>query len=183
MDTFGTELPVDCTDADMEQILRSMFNENYESLKLESGYALTPYIAEIAFQQVLRYWQKLRNVAERVTDTEVKLTLPEQSTPKGRKYTIEGVVDIVREGDRTIMYDIKTHDAQFGFRAGSPLAAFHPAGCSRLNICGAQHRVQELPSGRGRSGPFSGSSFSLRRVGGRPSRRTCCPIAALRNLI
>jgi PD-(D/E)XK nuclease superfamily len=62
---------------------------------------------------VLRYWQKLRDVAMRVTDTEVRLTLPEQRTPRGRNYTIEGVVDIVREDERTVMYDIKTHDADY----------------------------------------------------------------------
>lgn len=107
------ELPLDLTDEQMEELLRQMFIENYETLKLESGYALTPYIAEIAFQQVLRYWQKLRDVAERVTDTEVKLTLPEQRTPEGRKYAIEGIVDIVREDERTVMYDIKTHDADY----------------------------------------------------------------------
>jgi hypothetical protein len=97
----------------MESLLRQMFNENYATLKLESGHAMSPYITEIAFQQVLRYWQRLREVAERVTDTEVRLTLPEQKTPAGRKYAIEGVVDIVREDERTIMYDIKTHDSEY----------------------------------------------------------------------
>lgn len=101
------------TEDEIEALLRKMFDENYATLKLESGHAISPYIREIAFQQVLRYWQRLRDVAERVTDTEVRLTLPEQKTPKGRKYTIEGVVDIVRDDDRTIMYDIKTHDAEY----------------------------------------------------------------------
>jgi len=55
----------------------------------------------------------MRDVAENVTDTEVKLNLPEQLTPQGRKYGIEGVVDIIRENDRTVMYDIKTHDADY----------------------------------------------------------------------
>jgi len=41
----------------------------------------------------------------------VRLNLPEQISPRGRKFGIEGVVDIVRENDRTVMYDIKTHDA------------------------------------------------------------------------
>jgi hypothetical protein len=36
--------------------------------------------------------------------------VPDQTTPGGRNYTIEGVVDIVREDDCTVMYDIKTHD-------------------------------------------------------------------------
>ena len=39
--------------------------------------------------------------------------MPEQVTPQGRKYGIEGVVDIIRENDKTVMYDIKTHDADY----------------------------------------------------------------------
>lgn len=101
------------TDAEIETFLRDAFEENYETLKLEGGQALTPYAREMAFEQVLKYWQKLREIAEKVTDTEVKLTLPEQTTAQGRKYAIEGIVDIVREDERTIMYDIKTHDADY----------------------------------------------------------------------
>lgn len=56
------------------------------------------------------YWRKLRHIAERITDTEVRLSLPQQRTPKGRTFTIEGIVDIVREDERVVMYDIKTHD-------------------------------------------------------------------------
>ena len=55
----------------------------------------------------------MREVAETVSETEVKLTLPEQVSPHGNKFTIEGVVDIIRENESTTMYDIKTHDADF----------------------------------------------------------------------
>ena len=41
----------------------------------------------------------------------MRLNLPQQKTPKGCTFSIEGVVDIVREDDRVVMYDIKTHDA------------------------------------------------------------------------
>src|SRR5262249_12260119 len=60
-------------------------------------------------QQVQHYWRKLRDVALSVTDTEVRLQLPNRTTPKGRRFVIEGVVDLVREADRIRMYDIKTH--------------------------------------------------------------------------
>lgn len=60
---------------------------------------------------MLLYWRKLKDIALKVTDTEVKLTLPEQRSPKGRHFGIEGVVDIVREQGRTVLYDIKTHAA------------------------------------------------------------------------
>jgi hypothetical protein len=55
----------------------------------------------------------MRDVATKVTDTEVKLTLPDQRTEKGRNFTIEGVVDIVRDDQETWMYDIKTHDTAY----------------------------------------------------------------------
>lgn len=42
-----------------------------------------------------------------MTDTEVKLTPPDRITPVGRAFTIEGVVDIVQEQGRTVMYDIE----------------------------------------------------------------------------
>src|SRR5438876_3937588 len=54
-----------------------------------------------------------RHIAESVTDTEVKLNLPNQKTPKKRTFCIDGVVDIVRENDAVTMYDLKTHDLEF----------------------------------------------------------------------
>ncbi len=101
------------TEEEMESLIGEFFESNYERLRLEGGHALTPHVKKAALDQVLHYWRKLRNVAESVTNTEVKLTLPEQTTPDGRRFTLEGVVDIVREDDRTVMYDIKTHDPDY----------------------------------------------------------------------
>ncbi len=101
------------TDEEIEQRIAEYFNENYELLRLEGGHALTDEGRQNAFNQVLYYWKKLNSIAKKVTDTEVKLTLPEQVTPKGRKFSIEGIVDIVREDDETWMYDIKTHDPDY----------------------------------------------------------------------
>lgn len=101
------------SDNDIEQFLSQTFEDNYGTLRLEGGHGLTPDIKDYAYQQVLRYWQKLKQVAESVTDTEVPLVLPNQQTPKKRQYNIEGVVDILREEDRTVMYDIKTHDGDY----------------------------------------------------------------------
>jgi len=100
------------TDAPIEEVLRRFFEENYELLRMEDGCSLSPEAREAAWQQVRLYWLKLHEVATRVTETEVKLTLPGQTTPKGRKFAIEGVVDIVREEGRATMYDIKTHDLE-----------------------------------------------------------------------
>jgi hypothetical protein len=98
---------------EMEEFIRQVFEENYEQLRLESGHAISADVKETALNQVLLYWRKLREVAENVTDTEVRLSLPGQESPRGREYTIDGVVDIVREQDRTLMYDVKTHEADF----------------------------------------------------------------------
>lgn len=93
--------------------IKEYFEDNYETMRLEGGHAITEDIKQIALTQVLLYFEKMKDVATRVTHTEVKLTLPDQKTPKGRNFTIEGVVDIVRDDDETWMYDIKTHDPEY----------------------------------------------------------------------
>jgi len=101
------------SDKEIENKIREVFELNYEMLQLEGGHAITPDGKQLAFNQILYYWQKLRDVAERVTETEVKLSLPEQHSSKKRKFSIEGIVDIVREEEETWMYDIKTHDSAY----------------------------------------------------------------------
>jgi hypothetical protein len=96
--------------ADIESKIHEFFEANFASLRLEGGHSLGPQPRETARRHVLLYWRKLRPIAEKVTDTEVKLNLPEQRTPAGRRFGIEGIVDIVRENDRVVMYDIKTHN-------------------------------------------------------------------------
>ncbi len=99
--------------AEMEAFIRDAFEQNYEELRLESGHAIAPDVKLTALNQVLLYWRKLSEIAKNVTDTEVRLSLPNQKTPEKRMYTIEGVVDILRDNERTIMYDIKTHNADY----------------------------------------------------------------------
>jgi hypothetical protein len=98
---------------ELDAYIRQVFEQNYDELRLGSGHAISPDVKLTALNQVLLYWRVLREVAENVTDTEVRLSLPGQETPRGRDYTIEGVVDILSEEDRTVMYDIKTHNADY----------------------------------------------------------------------
>ncbi|MGM9987308.1 MAG: PD-(D/E)XK nuclease family protein [Bacillaceae bacterium] len=98
---------------EMLRFIEEVFEENYELLRLEGGHSLPPHVKKLALEQVRQYWKKLKNLAENVSDTEVRLTLPQQKTPMGRSYTIQGVVDVVKEDDKTVMYDIKTHDVDF----------------------------------------------------------------------
>lgn len=100
-------------DREIEAFVREAFERNYEELRTDGGRLLSPDGKEMALQHVLLYWRKLREVAESVTDAEVKLSLPGCKSPKGRDFSIEGVVDIVREVGRTVMYDIKTHDERY----------------------------------------------------------------------
>ncbi len=100
-------------DAVIEEFIREMFEENMETLMFEGGQPLTRDTKEVALNQVLLYWRKLRDVATRVTETEVKLNLPRQKSPNGKTFGIEGVVDIVREEDETVMYDVKSHDLEY----------------------------------------------------------------------
>lgn len=96
----------------MEARIRDYFERNYELLRMESGQVLTNDLKQEALNQVLFYYKKMKHVAENVTRTEVRLALPEQRTEQGRRFTIEGVVDVVQEGEETWLYDIKTHDPE-----------------------------------------------------------------------
>lgn len=92
--------------------LREIFEDNYEELKYETGRSITLNMKEFAWQQVKLYYEKMGSVAKNMTEAEVKLILPEQLTPKGRKYTMEGVVDVIETDDKITMYDIKTHNSE-----------------------------------------------------------------------
>lgn len=96
-----------------EEQLRAMFDQNFEQLRIENGHSVAPDVREAAWEQVRLYWLKLRHIAESVTDTEIKLSLPNQISRKKRNFCIEGIVDIVREADKVTMYDLKTHDLDF----------------------------------------------------------------------
>ncbi|MBM7872093.1 hypothetical protein JOC70_003641 [Clostridium pascui] len=89
--------------------LRELFEDNFEELKFETGRSINSNMKEFAWQQVKLYYEKLGEVAKDITESEIKLTLPEQVTPKGKKYTIEGNVSIGEKEDKITMYHIKSH--------------------------------------------------------------------------
>ena len=98
---------------EVEERIAEMFEENYQSLRLAGGHALSEDVKRLALSQVIAYYRKLHHITENITETEVKLTLPNEVTPNGNKFNIEGIVDIVQEGDEVWMYDLKTHDAAY----------------------------------------------------------------------
>ena len=61
---------------DIESALKKMFDENFQRLRAESGHSLSPEVKNLAWQQVVLYWRRLREIAESITDTEVRLNLP-----------------------------------------------------------------------------------------------------------
>ena len=97
----------------IEDFIERHFEENFQRLRFESGHGLAPEVKQAAKRQVILYWRKLKHIAETITDTEVRLNLPGLKTSKKRKFSIEGIVDIVREQGRTVMYDLKTHEAEY----------------------------------------------------------------------
>ena len=99
------------TDEEIELRIREFFEDNYQFLKDSTGHSIDGYTREVALQQVLYYWKKNRDLIKKITRSEVKLSLPEQETPKEKiPYTIEGIVDIVQEAEEVWLYDLKTHD-------------------------------------------------------------------------
>ena len=111
LETALSELKTQQYDTEIEKFIVEAFEQNYELMALEFGTYIAPDSRESALKQVLLYWRKMKHVATTITETEIKLSLPNQRTSNNTIFTIEGVVDIIRDNDKTIMYDIKTHDA------------------------------------------------------------------------
>ena len=88
-----------------------LFEDTYESIRAENSGGLDPDALKEAKRQVLLYWEKLgEEVASKVTETEVPLSLMGQKTPVHEiPYSIYGIVDVVKEGDLVTLYDIKSH--------------------------------------------------------------------------
>jgi hypothetical protein len=105
-------LPTDF-DQEIEAFIRAAFDDNYDWLTAETGAGLAPDIRRMALEQALYYWRRLKAIAVKVTETEVRLNMPGLESPAGREYGIEGIVDIVQEDDATTMYDIKTQDPEY----------------------------------------------------------------------
>ena len=95
-----------------DQVIRDLLFRNYEALQADGNHPLTPPVLERAFQQVKAYVRKHRETAENVHETEVRLHSQEMKTKGGTSFMIEGVVDLVRDGEKTIMYDLKTQSAE-----------------------------------------------------------------------
>lgn len=93
----------------LEEKLHDFFEANFQYLKETNGHAIDERMKERAFNQVLCYWKKNRELIENATRSEVKLSLPEQQTPYSKySYTLEGSIDVVRKNDKNCLYEITT---------------------------------------------------------------------------
>jgi len=93
---------------ELEEFIHECFGENYISIASETGKSLSLKQQEAAIQQVVYYLYRMWDIADNVTETEVKLVLAGQKTRKNRKYNLLGVVDLVSDESGTKMYDLKT---------------------------------------------------------------------------
>lgn len=100
------------SDVEIIKLIIEDFERNYSLMEYETGRALSPPLKKSALLQVILYWYRMKDVAEKVTETEVRLVLPLQVTPQNRKYNMEGVVDLISTEDGTFMYDIKSLDRE-----------------------------------------------------------------------
>lgn len=98
---------------DMEAFIARSFEEELALAEEETGVRANAFARREALRQVLLYWRKLRGTAERVEETEVRLVLPNRTSPAGRHYNLVGVVDIVADESGTRMYDLKTHEPEY----------------------------------------------------------------------
>jgi DNA helicase II / ATP-dependent DNA helicase PcrA len=101
---------------ELDSGVNAFFEDNYRILKLESGHTLGADAYLSARDQVYHYWEKLsEEIAFKVNDTEVRLNLPNIEHPTNIKddpifrYNLEGIVDIVSQDGKDILYDLKTH--------------------------------------------------------------------------
>jgi hypothetical protein len=100
-------------DAEIEAFLGERFADNLSILEAEGQLRLNAFVRVQALLQVKLYWAKLKDLALRVTRSEVPISLSNLKTEEGRSYTIQGVADVIEEGDKNILYDIKTHAPDF----------------------------------------------------------------------
>ena len=77
------------TQTEIEEKIRERFEINYEILRAEGGHAFTNDVKQMALNQILYYYRKMRSVADSITETEVKLSLPDQFTAAGRRFLLK----------------------------------------------------------------------------------------------
>ena len=76
--------------AELEAFIEKQFEENYYALSVVCSQFPAPEAKNTAKMQVILYWRKLHTLASSVVETEVRLTLFLQTTPKGRTFSIGG---------------------------------------------------------------------------------------------
>ena len=112
----GQSLRIDAEaipDDEMEAYIADAFEDELNRAEEETGVRANAFARREAFRQILLYWRKLKTTAENVRETEVRLVLPNRTSPKGRRYNLEGVVDIIADASGTMMYDLKTHEPEY----------------------------------------------------------------------
>lgn len=93
----------------MKDFIKTRFDANYDRQRYRCGETLSLEERDNARAQVLVYYKKFESLAQSLSNAEMKLRLPNQETPKGRFFSITGVLDAVAdENGNKVIYDIKT---------------------------------------------------------------------------
>lgn len=98
---------------EIESFIAEAFEDELAHIEEETGVRTNAFARREALRQVLLYWRKLKSTAESVKETEVRLVLPNRESPKGRRFNLVGVVDIIATELGMMMYDLKTHEPEY----------------------------------------------------------------------
>ena len=101
------------SDKELEEKLREFFESNYQVLKESSGHTINENMKERAFEQVLMYWRKHKEMVLDGDVSNVKITLSNQQTPnKKNPYSIEGRLDVLEKDGKISLFDVTTNSKE-----------------------------------------------------------------------
>ena len=100
-------------DDELEMKLRELFESNYEYLKENSGHAINETMKERAFDQVLMYWKKHREMLVGGKVSSIKISVPNQKSPSnGIPFSIEGKINVLEKDGKKTLFDVTTNSAE-----------------------------------------------------------------------
>ena len=97
----------------IEEKLREFFEANYEYLKESSGHSINELMKERAFEQVLIYWKKHRQMILDGKVSSMQISVPNLRTPnKAIPYSIEGMIDVLEKDGKRSLFDVTTNSRE-----------------------------------------------------------------------
>ena len=101
------------SDREAEEKLREFFEANYEYLKETSGHSINEMMRERAFEQVLMYWKKHKDIMLDGDVTSVNFSLSNQKTPnQGIPFSVEGMLNVLEKDGRKSLFEVTTNSRE-----------------------------------------------------------------------